>query len=67
MFARIWNAALTLAVTAAGFAFFVTYGYGLKAIFRDFGMLAFLSACASHAIVWLGIALLFDKRHPPEP
>jgi hypothetical protein len=65
MLSNIQNALLALVLLVAGGVFFVSYGYGLKSIFTAFGPAAFIVSCVAHVIVWIGIASLFDKRHPP--
>lgn len=40
---------------------------GVARIWDLWGQIPFLIACASVAISFLSVALLFDSRHPPQP
>lgn len=61
----LFNAALAIVLILSGGVFFVSYGYGLKSVAHDFGIPALVIAALAHAVVWIGIAALIDKRTPP--
>lgn len=52
------------ALLIAGGVFFLTITYAIKCIFHEFGWLPALVSGVAQIIVWLGIAAMFDKRHP---
>lgn len=62
----IFNTVLGTVIIFAGAVFFASYGWGLAQIANVFGIPALAAVTVCHLIVWLGIAALFDKRHPPE-
>lgn len=66
MRANLFNIALAVVLVSAGAVFLVSYGWALGQVAHVFGLWALAVVAVSHFIVWLGVAALFDKRHPPE-
>ena len=63
MIRHAYNLSIAAALVLCGACFFLSYAYGLTAIYRDLGKFPFFLIGVCHVIVWIGIASLLDRSH----